>query len=205
MKRILIRILLSAAVVFAILLSTFFVLVAWPDAVPLTPNHTLSPLAIMNISVIDPEAGTLLSGQTVLIEKGRITKFAPNDSITIPENAEQIDGSDKFLIPGLWDMHVHLGLGLAPQLTMPLLIANGVTNIREMGRAASLEQKKNWQKQILAGNLLGPRVMGQASFVVTSLTSEDDAHDLVNLVHGETEFIKVYNQILPYRFDNTSC
>ena len=102
MKRILIRILLGAAVVIAILLITFFVLVAWPDPVPLIPNHTSSPLAITNISAIDLEAGTFLSGQTVVIEKGRITKLSPNDSLTIPENAKQIDGSSKFLIPGLW-------------------------------------------------------------------------------------------------------
>jgi hypothetical protein len=66
-----------------------------------------------------------------------------------------------------------------------------------MGGAASLEQKKIWEKEIQAGNLLGPRIIGQASFIVTYLSSKDEAHKLVNLVQGEAEFIKVYNQVLP--------
>jgi hypothetical protein len=197
MKKILKRIFLGAMIAIAISIITFFILVAYPYPTTLKPNQTLSPLAITNVSVIDVEEGTLLSGQTVFIEKGRITKLGQIESLTIPENAEQIDGSGKFLIPGLWDMHVHLVLESAPQLTMPLLIANGVTNIREMGRGVSLEKKKNWQKQILASNLLAPRIMGLASFVVTSLSSKDDANELIDLVHGETEFIKVYDQVLP--------
>ncbi len=197
MKRILNRILLGAVIVFVILLIISFSLVTWPLPVPLTPNHTSGPLAITNGSVVDPHTGALLSGQTIVILKGRIAKLASNDSLIIPENATQIDGSGKFLIPGLWDMHVHQGSKLAPQLTMPLFIASGVTNIRELGGFVGLELKKDWQKQILTGNLLGPRVMGQASFMVSGLSSEDEARDRANHIHGERDFIKVLNPVLP--------
>jgi hypothetical protein len=197
LKRWYIRLLLGIVGIIATLLILFFVLLVWPAPVPPGPDQLFSSLAITNVSVIDPEACNLLSEQTVIIENGRITKLASKDSVNIPGGAFQIEGSGKFLIPGLWDMHVHLALDLAPQLTMPLFIANGVTNIREMGRGASLEQKKQWQKQILEGKLLGPRIMGQASFVVGNLAGKDEIHELVNLVHGANEFIKVYDQVLP--------
>ena len=74
MKRILKRILLGAVVLLAITLLLFFVMVAWPLPAPPTPNHTVSPLAITNVSRIDLETDSVLSGQTVVIEKARITE-----------------------------------------------------------------------------------------------------------------------------------
>ena len=187
----------KVVLVVAILFVVFVALVVWPAPAPLKPNQTTPPLVITNVSVVDPEADTLLSGQTVVIEQGRITTLAANDSLTIPEGAQQIDGSGKFLIPGLWDMHAHLGWALAPQLTMPLFIAGGVTNIRELGGFAPLELKKKWQAEIQSGALLGPRVMGQATAIIAWLSSEEEARQRVALVDGETNFIKVYNQVLP--------
>lgn len=197
MKQLLKRILLGALIFFAIFCAVFFILVALPAPAPLIPNQTLTPFAITNVSVIDTEAGSLISGQTVVIEKERITNVGPTDSIIIPENAERIDATGQFLIPGLWDMHAHLGTKMSPQLVLPLFIAAGVTSIRELG-GLTVEYKKNLHQQILSGKLLGPRVVGYASVFVSSLDSIDEARELVNdLVGSKAGFIKVYNQLLP--------
>ncbi len=201
MKRILKRILFSIGTLFVIIIISFFVLVVWPVEAPPKPNHTLTPVAISNVSVINPEDGSITSGQTVLIEKGRIVDCSPSLKNPIPQNAIQIDATGKFLIPGLWDMHSHVGSKISPQLTMPLFITGGVTNIREMGGFASLEQKNTWRQQILSGNLLGPRVIGQASIIVASLYSEDEAHEILeSLDPSQTDFVKVFNAVLPDPF-----
>jgi len=200
MKRLLKRILLSALIFFATFFAVFFILVARPVPAPLIPNQTSTPFAITDVSVIDMEAGVLMPGQTVVIEKARITKVGLTDSIIIPENAVQINATGKFLIPGLWDMHAHLGTELSPQFTLPLFIAGGVTNIRELG-GVSLEYKKGIHQQILNGALIGPRLMGYASAFVASLNSPDQAVKLVNdLVGSKPGFIKVYNQLLPEHY-----
>lgn len=197
MKRLLKRIFLGALIFFAIFFAVFFILVALPVPAPLIPNKTLTPFAITNVSVIDIEAGSLIPGQTVVIEKGQITNIGPTASIIMPENAIQIDATGKFLIPGLWDMHAHLGTKMSPQLTLPLFIAGGVTNIRELG-GVSLDYKRGIHQKILSGALIGPRLMGYASAFVASLDSRDQAVELVtDLIDSKPGFIKVYNQLLP--------
>lgn len=69
--------------------------------------------------------------------------------------AEVIDGRGKFLIPGLWDMHVHLAKAGAPSLS--LFVANGVTSVRDMGGDFAVVQR--WRSEIAARARVGPRVM----------------------------------------------
>ena len=152
-------------------------------------------LAITNVDVVDTESGALLDDQMVVIESGRITIVGKSDVIDIPENSTIIDGRGKFLIPGLWDMHVHLPW-VAPQLTMPLFIANGVTGVREMGGVA-YQVKRDWQQQIAEGTLLGPRIMSLTNAVVTTLSSDDEAREMVTANPNEEGMIKVYHQALP--------
>ena len=72
-----------------------------------------------------------------------------------------MDGTGKFLIPGLWDMHVHMVFGdwfpRGKEVTLPLFIANGVTGVRDMG--GELEVLRQWRKEIAAGTLIGPRMV----------------------------------------------
>lgn len=66
-----------------------------------------SPLVIEGATIVDVRDGTLRSGQAVLIEGDRIAAVGADDEIQVPGEAEVIDGSGHYLIPGLWDMHVH--------------------------------------------------------------------------------------------------
>ena len=72
-----------------------------------TPNTYFSnALCIDNISIIDPELG-LTEHQTVIIKEGKILQVLSSGKVNLSSKNRIIDGKDKFLIPGLWDTHVH--------------------------------------------------------------------------------------------------
>ena len=96
------------------------------------------PVAIINVSVIPMDKERVLANQTVIVRGGMISAIGNAKTIKVPRNAQRIDGKDKFLIPGLTDMHVHLMSdedefpdGLAED-ELKIMVANGVTTIRLM-------------------------------------------------------------------------
>jgi imidazolonepropionase-like amidohydrolase len=110
-------------------------------------------LAIINVHVIDVEAGEVLPGRTVLIAGDRIASVEPA-TITVPRGARLLDGAGRYLIPGLWDMHVHLTHG--SELELAQFVRHGVVGVRDMG--GSWEQIETWRKAIAEGRLAGPRI-----------------------------------------------
>jgi imidazolonepropionase-like amidohydrolase len=118
-------------------------------------------LAITHINIIDVAGGPELPDMTVLVRDGRITDVGKSGTLAAPPDAKAIDGSGKYLIPGLWDMHVHTIFGdwlpRDEQVTLPLFVANGVTGVRDMG--GDLKPLKQWRSAIAAGKLLGPRMI----------------------------------------------
>src|SRR5690348_11936454 len=74
----------------------------------LSISASSAQLAITHVTVIDSLGGAPQPEQTVIIQKGRITVVGSNALVKPPGHAQIIDGSGKFLIPGLWDMHVHI-------------------------------------------------------------------------------------------------
>ncbi len=95
------------------------------------------------------------TGMTVVIVGNRIDAIGRTGKIRVPKNSRIIDATGKYLVPGFWDMHVHLSF--ATELAMPALIANGVTGVRDMG--GDLDQIDEWRRQITGGELLGPRIV----------------------------------------------
>ncbi len=111
------------------------------------------PLAITNVDVIPIAEPGVLEAQSVVIEDGVITELGAADDVTIPEGATVIDGSDKFLMPGLSDMHVHTD-GLPDALTLNL--ANGITRIQALNAVPSdLEVAA----KVRSGDILGPQMI----------------------------------------------
>ena len=117
-----------------------------------------SALAVTHVTVIDGKGGNPQPDRTVLISGDRIASISDSSP---PKGARVIDGRGKFLIPGLCDMHVHLaGVTADPKWSkttlLPLLIANGVTTVRDMG--GDLAALQSWRKEIAGGKLIGPRI-----------------------------------------------
>ncbi len=127
-----------------------------------------SQLAIAHVTVIDGTGRPPQPDQTVLIEAGRIVAVGATATIKIPKSARTIDASGKFLLPGFWDMHVHLaGINADPpwskQVLLPLLLANGITGVRDMG--GDLDALLSWQREIESGAFLGPHIVAGGPFL----------------------------------------
>lgn len=112
------------------------------------------PLAITDVTVIDGTGGATISHMTVVISGGMIIAVDSMSRAIVPADAHVIDGRGKFLIPGLWDMHVHLAKAGTPALG--LFLANGVTSVRDMGGDFAVVQR--WRSEIAAGARAGPRI-----------------------------------------------
>lgn len=90
-------------------------------------------LVLRDVQVVDVEAGRVLAGQALVIREGRIAQVVPLAQLALPEGARVIEGRGLFALPGLFDAHVHLSA--SPETYGPLLIAHGVTCVRDLGGA----------------------------------------------------------------------
>ena len=170
------------------------------------------PLALTHVAVVDATGSPAQLEMTVIISGGYITALGPAAKVKVPVDARVINASKKFLIPGLWDMHIHVDdselypshpSGADKEAVFPLLIANGVTGSRDMG--GGLEQIKQWRTRIELGELLGPRMFTPGPIVdgkypiwlgEMRVESDAEARDAVrNLARRGADFIKVYDSI----------
>lgn len=170
----------------------------------LAPSSGLSQniLAIAHANVIDVTGGPTERNYTVVISGGRITEIGPSEKTLVSKGAEVVDATGKFLIPGLWDMHVHPH----GKDYLPLFIANGVTGVRIMWGDP---EDREWRKAIEAGVLIGPRMIIASPLVdgphpywrgSISVSSEAQARQVVIKAKQDgADFIKVY-QFLPRDF-----
>ncbi len=159
-------------------------------------------LAIANVAVIDVSTGELRGERTVVIQGERIAWVGPASEARIPSQARILDGSGKFLIPGLWDMHVHLPWNADEQVSLPLFLAHGVTGVREMGSDCRPADEKDrpclsglraWRERIECGELPGPRLLALSTWPVTrDADLGGDPADLVeSFVRSGADFVKV--------------
>src|SRR5690242_17891288 len=116
---------------------------------------TLPDIAITHVSVIDIERGDWRRDVTVLIAANHILDVAPATTVQLTGATRIIDGHQKFLIPGLWDMHVHLGT--ADRRALGIFLAAGVTSIRDMGSPDA--PVAAWRDSIAAGTLPRPALV----------------------------------------------
>jgi imidazolonepropionase-like amidohydrolase len=167
------------------------------------PKAAAPTLAITHATVIDATGGPSQSDTTVVIERDHISVIGPSKRISLPLNTPTIDATGKFLIPGLTDAHVHLTAAGEPsgsrQFIVPLLIANGITTVRDMG--GSVDLLRQLRKEIADGQLLGPQIFFtgpyldgdppnfQPSIVVKTAAEARNAVD--KLVSEGVDFIKV--------------
>ncbi len=144
---------------FTILVAAIFFFVSIASAQNSTPAS--APIAISHVTLINPATSTVEHDATVIIEGDHIGTVLIGAMVKMPGNTRLIDGHGKFLIPGLWDMHVHSAFGDwfpgGRDIILPLFVANGVTGVRDMG--GDLPVLLDWRKQIAAGKIPGPRMI----------------------------------------------
>jgi hypothetical protein len=120
-----------------------------------------APIVITHATVINPSTSSVQANRTVVITGDRITSVSDAAKFQSPKNARVIDAAGQYLIPGLWDMHVHSAFGDwfpgGGDIILPLFIANGVTGVRDMGGNAPVLFE--WRKQITDGKIVGPRMV----------------------------------------------
>jgi imidazolonepropionase-like amidohydrolase len=120
-----------------------------------------STLAFTHVSVIDATGAPPQPDMTVIVKDQHIIELGKSGDVRAPKHATVVNAQGKYLIPGLWDMHVHTVFGdwlpRNEKVTLPLFVANGITGVRDMG--GDLEVLKQWRADIAAGRLLGPRMI----------------------------------------------
>jgi len=182
--------------------------------VPSSPRiaHAQEPsvnelLVLDNVTVVDVRTGKLEPDQTVILERHRIFSIRPSKAAKYPRNADSVNGKGLYLIPGLWDMHVHLVFGDwfpdPKDISLPLFIANGVTGVRDMG--SELHVVQDWRNQIAAGRLIGPRILTSGPMLdgprprfpssVAIASPEDARHTVDDLKARGADFIKLQSLI----------
>ena len=161
------------------------------------PNQ---PVAITNANVFDAATGQSAPGSTVLIDGNRIRGVGKDGTVTIPSQAQRIDAAGKALLPGLWDMHVHVTSndGL-------LHLAAGVTSVRDLANDNDGLQKI--KRDIESGAEIGPRITmrgfmdGRGPYTGPTkvfVDNEAEARSAIEYYakHGY-DGIKVYSSIKP--------
>ena len=156
--------------------------------------------ALTNVTVIDMISSDVTPGSTVIVTGNRITAVGPSDSCSVPDGAKVIDGSGQYLMPGLWDTHVHASRDLGIEY-MPLLLATGVTGVRDM--AGDFAVTERFREEIAAGTLDGPRIyaagrrLNGANYLDVESIVVHDAEQARRAVRAQKElgvdFIKVYS------------
>ena len=120
-----------------------------------------SVFSIVNVTLIDVKSGAAQVHRNVVVRNGKIDNVLYTSEVKGKLPGIQVNGTGKYLIPGLWDMHVHMVFGdwfpRSKEITLPLFIANGITGVRDMG--GELEVLQEWRKEIAAGTLIGPRMV----------------------------------------------
>lgn len=163
------------------------------------PSPTPPSLVFTHVTVIDTTGANAKPDMTVVIIGERIREIANSETIRPPKNAEIVDATGKFLIPGLWDMHVHW----YDKNYLPLFIANGVTGVRQMFGATEHYQ---WRKEIEAGRLVGPHMLIASPIVdgpkpvwpgsIAVSNAFEGRRAVMEIKRSGADFVKVYS-LLP--------
>ncbi len=168
------------------------------------PTPKFKPLVFIHATVIDATGAPAKRDMSIVILDGRIITLGKTGKVRVPANAEIVDATGKFLIPGLWDMHVHSGGYENGRKYFPRLIANGITGVRDMG--SPLDEILRLRSEVEAGAIIGPHmiiagpiVQGPLPFkmpLFISVNNETEARQIVISLKGHgVNFIKVQDAL----------
>ncbi|MCE7991571.1 MAG: amidohydrolase family protein [Roseivirga sp.] len=171
-------------------------------------------LALLHVNVIPMTENVVLEDYTVIVENGVITQMGPFAEITIPTRAEELDLSGKYLMPGMADMHTHIGTNvtesgagrntalwdLTSKGQLLSYAANGVTTVLNNGDFG--EPINSWKEDVLENRYPGPAIYAAAwargpndgNALGRDLTSPQEAIDFIRgIKSGGYDFVKLYS------------
>ncbi len=168
------------------------------------PEPVQGDFAIVDVTVIPMTASTEQPHRTVVVKDGRIVAIEAAGARPLAPGVRRIDGSGRWLIPGLADMHVHL----QSDDDLPMYVANGVTLVRDMwGSTEGLDRRE----RVARGTLSGPRIVtagpladGDPPVWSQALVLHDAAEACARMAEQQRQgydFLKIYNNIAPATFD----
>jgi imidazolonepropionase-like amidohydrolase len=162
-------------------------------------SESLAPLLLAHVTVIDVAGGVPKPDMTVVITGDHISEIGEAGKVVAPPGATVVDAAGKFLIPGLWDMHVHW----YNRDTLTLFTANGVTGVREMFGNSDLLR---WRQDIAKGSLSGPRMIVASPIIdgpqpvwpnsIVAANEDEGRKAVINVKKWGADFVKVYS-LLP--------
>lgn len=162
---------------------------------------------IENVNIIEVESGDVLIHQDVVITGNKITNISKHNKDNILTSSV-IDGENKYLIPGLWDMHVHILEEDWYKWQLPLLRSNGIIGFREMwGDKKVIDSVKAEMQNsslpyfhfVASGHILD----GETAYHKNSthVTTPNEATRIVDsLINSKVDFIKIYSFLKPEAF-----
>ncbi len=123
------------------------------ETISLEAFEPVDAFALRGASVLPMTSDEVLRDQTIVVEDGRISALGDSAAVDVPDGVPIIDATGLFVMPGLWDLHVHL----AREEALPLYLINGVTTIVSLG--GQEEENLERRASIASGRLSGPRVL----------------------------------------------
>lgn len=170
----------------------------------ISPSSVGSATYITHVTVVDTETGKEMRDRTVIISGDRISEVRDSKGIKPPTGTKVVEGRGKYLIPGLWDMHVHAVFAERLDSMFPAFVANGVLGIRDMGTSMPFTDIGRLRQQTATGSRLGPRIVAAGPILdgrpkplrpnFLAITTPEEGRDTVRrLKTGGADFIKVYS------------
>jgi hypothetical protein len=164
----------------------------------LLPPAFAQTLVFKHATVIDLTGAPSKKNYTLVVRDGRIAAVKPTSAT--PVDAVVVDATGKYLIPGLWDMHVHI---TAPDIAFPLLVANGITGVREMYSGTALAVIREWKlrprapRMFAPGFIDGPLMGGGGSWPdAIAVANPEQARRAVHLLQQQgADFLKIYSSV----------
>lgn len=159
-------------------------------------------VAFVNVNVIPMTSTTIIENQTVIVTDGIIISISDVNDTAIPDDAIIVDGTDRYLMPGLTEMHGHVPGGTSANLerVLGLYLANGITTVRGMlGQPSHLVMRDDIHER----RLLGPRLITSGpSFNGRSVDSPEQASRMVeDQAAAGYDFIKIHPGLTRAEFD----
>jgi hypothetical protein len=175
-------------------------------AVESAPEPVPQQFVLTNVNVVDTRSGNVDRHLTILVRNGRIASIGRLGLVGGGPNIRVVNGNGRYVIPGLWDMHVHSAGGPAgawnEKVIYPLYVANGVTGVRDMGGDPDLLEGR--RQRIREGDLIGPRLVmagpfldgGQGDVETIPVNGPGDAHAaVIALKKRGVDFIKILSNL----------